>query len=147
MWKFRWIGTTFSAWLYKIAGNLIIDYFRHQRTELTFIENILKENEKPNSFNTKNLEDEIIKEQEQLKKNKDYEEIKHGIFKLPFIYQEVLVLRYIESYKIKKICEILNKKEGTVKSLISRGIKLLKNSMQPSSLISVKKLKGDDLNE
>jgi DNA-directed RNA polymerase specialized sigma24 family protein len=30
-----------------------------------------------------------------------------------------------------EICEILGKKEGTVKSLISRGIDLLEKHMQP----------------
>lgn len=141
LWKFRWIGTSFSAWLYKIAGNLIIDYFRHQKTEFTFMENVLKEIQKSNPLTIQNLENEITKEQEQLESNRAYAEIKQGIFKLPFIYQEVLILRYIEGHKIKKISEILNKKEGTVKSLISRGVVLLRDMMQPSASLSVKNMK------
>ena len=37
-------------------------------------------------------------------------------------YQEVLALRYFEQKPVTEICEILSKKEGTVKSLISRGL-------------------------
>ncbi|MCH7512550.1 MAG: sigma-70 family RNA polymerase sigma factor [Bacteroidetes bacterium] len=37
-------------------------------------------------------------------------------------YQEVLALRYFEQKPVAEICQILNKKEGTVKSLISRGL-------------------------
>jgi RNA polymerase sigma-70 factor (ECF subfamily) len=37
-----------------------------------------------------------------------------------------LTLRFFESKSIKEISLILNKKEGTIKSLISRGIEKLK---------------------
>ncbi len=138
LWKFRWIGTTFSAWLYRIAGNLIIDYFRNRKAEYFFIKNILEKTKKDAPADFGNVENEIIEAQEELERNKDYNEIKQYLFKLPALYQEVLVLRYIQGYKVKDICGILNKKEGTVKSLISRGIKLLKQLMQPFSTISVK---------
>jgi RNA polymerase sigma-70 factor (ECF subfamily) len=42
-------------------------------------------------------------------------------------YQAVISLRYFEKKSIKEICEILGKKEGTVKSLISRGIGKLRS--------------------
>jgi RNA polymerase sigma-70 factor (ECF subfamily) len=37
------------------------------------------------------------------------------------------MLRYFERKSVKEIAEILIKKEGTVKSLLSRGIKKLKD--------------------
>ncbi|MCX8093118.1 MAG: RNA polymerase sigma factor [Candidatus Goldbacteria bacterium] len=132
LWKFRWIGTTFSAWLYRIAGNLVIDYFRGKKTETMFIEKTLKQIKITRPLSARDIENEIIENQEKLEENRDYEEIKQQLFKLPVLYQEVLVLKYIEGYKIQEICEILGKKEGTVKSLISRGIELLKKLMQPS---------------
>jgi len=138
LWQFRFLGKTFSAWLYRIAGNLIVDYFRHKKTESVILKSFLRQMKIENQISIINIENEVIEDQKQLDKNKDYEEIKQALFKLPVLYQEVLVLRYIENYKIKEICEILNKKEGTVKSLISRGIGLLKLLMQPSSAISVK---------
>ncbi len=138
LWKFRWIGATFSAWLYRIAGNLIIDYFRNRKAEYFFMKNTLEKTKKDAPSDFRNIENEIIEAREELERNKDYSEIKQYLFKLPALYQEVLVLRYIQGYKVKDICSILNKKEGTVKSLISRGIKLLKQLMQPFSPVSVK---------
>ena len=37
------------------------------------------------------------------------------------VYQKVIALKYFEEMNIKEISEILGKKEGTVKSLLSRG--------------------------
>ena len=49
------------------------------------------------------------------------------MLELPIKYQDVIMLRYFERKSVKEIAEILNKKEGTVKSLLSRGIRRLKN--------------------
>ena len=52
---------------------------------------------------------------------------------LPVKYQEVISLRYFEGKNNKEIIEILNMKEGTLKSLLSRGLEKLRNKMQPNS--------------
>ena len=44
-------------------------------------------------------------------------------------YQEVIALRYFESKDIREIGEILNKPEGTVKSLLLRGLEKLRQDM------------------
>ena len=48
---------------------------------------------------------------------------------LPEKYQEVISLKYFEQLTIKEIAVILKKKEGTVKSLLSRGLKRLRDKM------------------
>ena len=45
-------------------------------------------------------------------------------------YQEVLTLRYFENKQIKEISEILGKREGTVKSLLHRGLEKLRRLME-----------------
>ena len=47
---------------------------------------------------------------------------------MPVKYQEVIALKYFEEKSIKEISEILGKKEGTIKSLISRGLQKLRDS-------------------
>ena len=54
------------------------------------------------------------------------------ITKLPRKYQEVIVLRYFEKKQIKEVSEILGKKEGTVKSLLHRGLKELAKIVPPN---------------
>jgi len=45
-------------------------------------------------------------------------------------YKEVLILYYFEELSIKEISKILNEKEGTIKSRLSRGRILLKKALE-----------------
>ena len=45
------------------------------------------------------------------------------------LYREVLVLFYFEELSIKEISNLLNEKEGTIKSKLSRGRNILKESL------------------
>jgi RNA polymerase sigma-70 factor, ECF subfamily len=49
---------------------------------------------------------------------------------LPFIYQEVIALKFFERKKIQEMVKILGKKEGTIKSLLHRGVEKLREKMQ-----------------
>ncbi len=71
------------------------------------------------------VESEIINDQ-----NKDYQLIRQAILKLSEEYQEVLNLRYFEKMQIKEIVDVLDKKEGTIKSLLSRGVDKLKIELE-----------------
>jgi len=62
----------------------------------------------------------------QLEHYLDFLEIQSKLKLLPAKYQEVIALKYFEGKRIKEICEILKKKEGTVKALISRGLETLR---------------------
>ncbi len=120
LWTFKWKGISFSSWLYRIASNEIVNFYRKRR-RLVPLEKISE----PPSFTTP-LE-EITKAQRELEKYKEFLELHEKISKLPPKYQEVIVLRFFEKKKIKEISEILGKKEGTVKSLLHRAIKKLRN--------------------
>ena len=52
--------------------------------------------------------------------------MQRSLKKLDIKYQEVLSLRFYEKKSHKEISEILDKKEGTIKSLLSRGLEKLK---------------------
>jgi RNA polymerase sigma factor (sigma-70 family) len=54
--------------------------------------------------------------------------------RLPAAYQDVLLLRFVEHKKISEIAQILDKKEGTVKSLLSRGLARLRKEMSKKPL-------------
>ncbi len=62
----------------------------------------------------------------ELKLNDDFAKVQRSLKKLDIKYQEVLSLRFFEKKSIIEIAEILDKKEGTIKSLLSRGIEKLK---------------------
>ena len=62
--NFRFMGYPFSAWLYRMAGNEIISYFRHKKFEPLSIEAYLEDNKIEGPASRQDLSEEIIKAQE-----------------------------------------------------------------------------------
>ncbi len=62
----------------------------------------------------------------EIEKHEQFINVHKALRTLPNKYQEVISLRYFEGKNNKEIVEILNINEGTLKSLISRGIKKLR---------------------
>lgn len=124
LWQFRWRNISFSAWLYRIANNEIANYYRKNKHKPVSLEEI------PEPLAVHNPETEILEAEKELKKHQDFLMLQKEILKLPIKYQEVITLRFFEKKKINEIAEILGKKEGTIKSLLHRGLKKLKELME-----------------
>lgn len=118
--KFRWRNVSFSRWLYRIASNEIANFYRKGKRKLVSLE------EAPEIADSSNLLEEICKTEEEIKKHKDFLFFQEKLLKITPKYQEVISLRFFEKKKISEIAQILGKKEGTVKSLLARGVKKLK---------------------
>jgi RNA polymerase sigma-70 factor (ECF subfamily) len=73
------------------------------------------------------LESEKAEAERKLQEYEDFLAIRKKVILLSLKYQDVITLRYFEGKSIKGIAEILDKREGTVKSLLSRGIAKLKD--------------------
>ncbi len=65
----------------------------------------------------------------ELERYAQFIKVQKAVGNLPIKYQEVISLKYFEKLKIKEIAVIINKPEGTVKSLLSRGIGLLRQQL------------------
>ncbi len=116
----------FSAWLFKIANNETNYYFRkHKYTPFSY-NAAVEDGGFREPASPVDIEKEFMDAQEEMEKNKDFLQVKEAICKLPARYQEVIVLKFLEDKKISEISLILNKKEGTIKSLISRGLARLR---------------------
>ncbi len=122
--KFKWrnvfgFGPSFGPWLYRISSNEIANFFRRQKPTISL-------NSIADPRFDFDLLDEIMNAEEKLKDHQEFLLIQKEIMLLPQKYQEVLVLRFFEKKKIKEIAKILGKREGTVKSLIHRGLERLR---------------------
>jgi RNA polymerase sigma-70 factor (ECF subfamily) len=116
--KFQWRNVTFSAWLYRIALNEISSHFR-KKQHVSLDVMIQEEGFDPPDRTL--LYEEIVQAEDELQKYHDFLKVQRELQNLPLKYQEVLSLRYFEEKKVGEIAEILDKKEGAVKSLLSRG--------------------------
>jgi RNA polymerase sigma-70 factor (ECF subfamily) len=72
------------------------------------------------------LEAEKLEAERKLQEYEDFLVVREKVLLLGLKYQDVIALRYFERKSIKEIAEILQKREGTVKSLLSRGIAKLR---------------------
>jgi len=122
--KYHWRDIPFSAWLYRIASNEIADHFRNGNNKMAKLDEIAP------ILDMREFSDEIAEAEEELSRQDEFLRLHEKLAELPDKYQEVITLKFFEKKKIKDIVEILGKKEGTVKSLLHRGLEKLKEKMQ-----------------
>lgn len=127
--SFKWRDISFSAWLYRIAGNEISSFFRKNSYKAVSLE-YLQEVQGYDPESQYGLEDEVIAAEQELKRHEDYMFYRQKISQLPLKYQEIIALRYFEGKSLKESAEILGKPEGTVKSLLHRGLDKLRAHMR-----------------
>jgi RNA polymerase sigma-70 factor (ECF subfamily) len=124
--NFKWRNISLLYWLYKIATNELNKYFKvHKYTPHSLCR--IQEEYGIDITDHSNAETENIKLQDELEKHQEFMRINDSIRKLDMKYQDVISLRFFEHKSIKEIAIILDKKEGTIKSLLSRGIEKLKD--------------------
>jgi len=127
--RFTWREISFGAWLYRIATNELNMYFRkgkYKPVSLNYLQNQFGFD--AIDFSTTELERNRHEMEE--KTYEDFIFLQSKINELPAKYQDVLALRYFEHKSVKEIAVILEKKEGTIKSLLSRAIEKLKEFLQ-----------------
>jgi len=116
----------FSSWLYRIATNQTNDYFRKNKHSMLSLEDFSD----ITAISNPSFEYEILQAEDELKRQEDFLVLHQSISRLPVKYQEVITLRFFEKKQEKEIAQILGKPEGTVKSLLHRGLKRLKDMME-----------------
>jgi RNA polymerase sigma-70 factor, ECF subfamily len=121
--RFEWRAIPVAAWLYRIASNEINYSFRKSKYKPAFIEDV-------NLHQYLQYEHGIETEKAALEKafteNKEFVAMQRALLLLDIKYQEVIALRYFEDKPLKEIAAILDKNEGTVRSLLSRGLEKLR---------------------
>ena len=115
--------------MFRIAGNEINYYFRRNRYDVRYFSELIEEYGL-DWIDSQTASAEKKAALQQMENYQDFQLIQSKMKLLQVKYQEVIALRYFEDKSIKEICEILGKKEGTIKSLLSRGLEKLRNLME-----------------
>jgi RNA polymerase sigma-70 factor (ECF subfamily) len=123
-WSYR--GVPVKVWLYRIASNEVNQYFRRRNRRLRLFG-------EPAGSDSPVARDWIAEDlsslEEEMRQHVQFLRVLDALKGLPVKYQEVIALRYFEGKDNKEISAILGKREGTVKSLISRGVEKLKEKI------------------
>jgi RNA polymerase sigma-70 factor (ECF subfamily) len=107
--------SSFSGWLYRIAHNVVIDFYRqrdHQQQVALDDEPSLPA-----------LDDDPVAAVE-LKL--DVERLRLAVGRLTGEQAEVISLRFLEGYSISEVAELMNKTEGSIKALQYRAVASLR---------------------
>ena len=111
-------GVPFSAWLYRIAHNLVANWHR-DRSRRTFValEDVSQwtMNDHGPEFAAQLMEDK--------------ETLRESISRLPAERQELLMLKFVERLSNAEIGEIMGRSEGAIKSLYHRTLLSLREEL------------------
>jgi RNA polymerase sigma-70 factor (ECF subfamily) len=111
------LGLPFSAWLYRIAHNVLANWYRDQgRRKVVGLDEAVKHSseEDPGSSAEKAADSEMLLQL---------------IRKLPEEKQQVIILKFAEGYSNAEIGRILGRSEGAIKSLYHRTLLTLREKL------------------
>ena len=120
--SFNWKGVPFSAWLYRIAHNQVVDYFR-------------KQNKRPDPLYDEALAVSDSNPQQMAERNMDIEQVLSATRQLTDAQREVISLRFTGELSTAEVAKIMGKSQGAVKAL------------QHSAILSLRKVLMVENNE
>nr|KXH70641.1 MAG: hypothetical protein AM324_00920 [Candidatus Thorarchaeota archaeon SMTZ1-83] len=108
---------SFRAWLFRIASNLVVDYYRRSARQKQMF---LRE-----------------KDTELLERREDHNEefalqdrLRRGLNQLTDEQQQVITLKFVEGYNNSEIADMLGKSAGAVKALQFRALTRLRGILE-----------------
>lgn len=132
--RYRWQGRPVSAWLFAIATNELRMYYRRGRRSPASLDELIAESGL-SVADPATIDEERQAAERELERHEEFARVRKALTRLPLKYQEAIALRYFEEMSVAEVAEILGKPEGTVKSLLSRGLDQLRGVLdktQPS---------------
>jgi RNA polymerase sigma-70 factor (ECF subfamily) len=112
-------GAPFAAWLYRIAHNLVANWYRdrsrHKNIRLDDITHLPERGASPH---------------QRAEQNEETQTLLRAIRKLPARQQQLLILKFSEQLSNAEIGRMLGCTEGAVKSLYHRTLLALRNELR-----------------
>ena len=111
-----------KAFLFQIARNQIIDFYRQKSKRHLSLENMGELADFQINQPTFSQKIELTLEMERIKK---------ALQNIKPIYADIIIWRYVEDLSYQEIAQILNKKEGNVRVMLYRALESLRQQLTP----------------
>ena len=108
-------GATFSSWAFRIAHNIVIDFYRKKKE-------VLGVDTDENEFFAQLADAERTPDEVALKAS-EYEQLHAALLKLKPDHREILQLKFLEGFSNKEIAAITKRTEGNVRILQLRALR------------------------
>ena len=117
--SFKWKGPPFSSWLFRIAHNVMVDFFRRQakRPTVPLNESLVAGGEDPMKV---------------VELRFDVERVAAATWRLTDAQQEVISLRFAGGLAIAEVAQAMGKSQGAVKALQHSAIAALRRLLLPA---------------
>ncbi len=116
--------SSFSGWLYRIAHNIVVDYYRRrdrqQQVSIDDFPILTSSNDNPVRFAELRL---------------DAERLRSAIRRLTADQAEVVSLRFLEGYSIAEVARMMGKTDGAIKALQYRAVAMLRQFLEDEQLM------------
>ncbi len=115
-------GVPFSAWLYRIAHNVVANWHRDQsRRKVVALDELVLYQRWQQSL------EGLVEE------NEEKRELLKAIRRLPADRQQLLILKFVEGMSNEATGQIMGRSEGAIKSLYHRTLLALRKEIVPQS--------------
>jgi len=109
----------YKTFLFRIANNLIIDYYRKKAKPVVPIDNIGPDEPSVMPTQPHETENGI---------NKDL--IQEFLLELSDEHRQIIIFRYINDFSVKEISELTGRSKNSINVIIHRSIKYIKNQIK-----------------
>jgi RNA polymerase sigma factor (sigma-70 family) len=114
--RFKWRGRPFEAWLFTLARNQLMDFYREHRATTSPLDEATPDTRTgPEALAVASLEARMTRE---------------ALAKLTPDQRDVLVLKFFLDRENSEIAAILGKKEGTVRAIQMRALQALRRHLR-----------------
>ena len=116
----------FSTWLFKIASNTMIDFWRKKKLETFSIDQRPKDDDRPQF----QLPDDEISIEGKFELSQIRTRIEEILTILPLSHRELFVLRHVNEFSYDEIAEIKNIPVGTVKNRVFQIKEMIRRKLE-----------------
>jgi len=116
----------FSTWLFKIASNFIIDYWRKKKIDAFSLDQQERDTDLP-PLQVPDEEPSIVKK---LEFSELREKIEQALEKIPAPLREVFVWRHINEFSYEEMAEIKGMPVGTIKNRVFQARELIRKRLE-----------------
>jgi RNA polymerase sigma-70 factor (ECF subfamily) len=138
--SFRWRHeNSFAAWLFRIAHNLIVDYYR-RREQVETLETAFNPGVSASDSGSRSVAASIgctLRPEEALTRQETFQQMRSLIETLSPRRREVITLRFFGGLRNKEIADVLNLDERTIASHLSRGLRDLRDRYTAQTSLQV----------
>ncbi len=114
--SFKWKGVPFSAWLFRIAHNQVVDYLRKskKRVSVPLEESMVASDADP---------------KEAFERKLNIERLVSATKKLTSAQQEVISLRFAGEMSVAQVAKVMGRSEGAIKALQHSAVVALRRGL------------------